>query len=165
MKESLQRLILYAIRHGPFDGVLGFGQGATVGALLASCCETFLRTPKQVCYDLGVELTAGDMPKFKFFVSIAGWRLASSTYDHFYAPQTTVKSLHLVLEMCPFDLVAHMDALPLCFEQAEVVQYFRWHSRPTVKDSRSKICAFVLPTITEELSPMLHVRDESANAL
>jgi len=157
MKESLRRLLSYVSRYGPFDGVLGLGQGATIGALLVSLCEDLVRTPEQACRALSIQSAPRRLRRFKYFISVAGCKLANIAYNSFYEPKTTIASLHLVSEMGPFDLVARMDALPFCFENAEVVQYFRWHSWPNIKENRSKLFAFILKEITGEES--LEVRD------
>jgi len=161
---------LYTHRRGPFDGILGFGQGATIGALLATCCEVFARDPEQACHGLGMAPISENICTFKFFISVAGCRLIGSAYDNLYESKTTTASLHLVPEMGPLDLVSQMDALPFCFERAEVVQYYRWHDWPNIKDNRTKLSAFILkqttggePPDTQDHVPVLDALVEFAD--
>ena len=73
---------------GPFDGIIGFSQGAALSAIIASMLET---NRSQNLFP------KFDHPPVKFFVSISGFRMRFKQYDQFYPISTP--SLHLIGEL------------------------------------------------------------------
>lgn len=65
---------------GPFDGLIGFSQGA---ALAAALCQNI------------TELVS-DHPKFKACVIFSGFKLAAPQYQRFYDSKITTPTLHIM---------------------------------------------------------------------
>ena len=79
LEESLAAVRAAAEELGPFDGVLGFSQGA---ALVAALCALQERDP--------------DPPlRVRFAVLVAGFRSACEAHQGFYGPPLGVPSLHV----------------------------------------------------------------------
>lgn len=66
--------------HGPFDGILGFSQGAALVAILCALQEQKLEADFN----------------FRFAILVAGFRSACSQHQRFYeGPAITIPSLHV----------------------------------------------------------------------
>uniref|UniRef100_A0A2P2JYC2 Uncharacterized protein MANES_12G128800 n=1 Tax=Rhizophora mucronata TaxID=61149 RepID=A0A2P2JYC2_RHIMU len=81
--ECLAYIEDYMIRHGPFDGLLGFSQGAILSAALPGMQRD------------GVTLTK--VPKIKFLIIIAGAMLGGSKFG---LPELAASAFSLPIE-CP----------------------------------------------------------------
>lgn len=81
LEMTLARLVPLLEQQGPFDGIMGFSQGAAVASAICSLLE------KPSCLIRH--------PAFKFAVLFCGARPSSSQFDHIYRDIET-PSLHLV---------------------------------------------------------------------
>ncbi|XP_066507353.1 esterase OVCA2 [Hoplias malabaricus] len=80
LAESLDTLRLAVKELGPFDGILGFSQGAALVAMICALQERKLET----------------IFNFRFAILVAGFRSACAQHQHFYEDlQATVPSLHV----------------------------------------------------------------------
>ncbi|XP_039128387.1 dihydrofolate reductase-like [Dioscorea cayenensis subsp. rotundata] len=83
LDESVSFLCDYITEHGPFDGLLGFSQGAKLSALLLG-------------YQAQGKILQ-DHPPFKFFVSISGSKFKDpSIYEIAYKDPIKVRSVHFI---------------------------------------------------------------------
>jgi predicted esterase len=73
--HSLQVIEQAEVERGPFDGILGFSQGASMVGL-------FLAAKKSAT-------------SFKFVIFVASFRSKSSTHDHLYGEKIEIPSLHV----------------------------------------------------------------------
>lgn len=64
--------------HGPFDGIVGFSQGAGLTAILTR------------------QIVEAGSPPLKFCVLFAGFRLSYPDMQHWYEPPLTTPSLHII---------------------------------------------------------------------
>ncbi|RYR42036.1 hypothetical protein Ahy_A08g038486 isoform D [Arachis hypogaea] len=85
--ECVQYIEDYMIKHGPFDGLLGFSQGAVLSAALTGLQEK------------GEALTK--VPKVKFIIIISGAKFKSSLImEKAYSSPISCPSLHFLEFTC-----------------------------------------------------------------
>ena len=123
--------------HGPFDGVLGFSQGACVVGVLCAMLESG-------------KLPAGI--KFDFAVLISGFLPRDSKYRSIIAPPQLIKvpSLHILDKTD--DVVEPERSMKVAelFQNAIVVQHEKGHMVPSDKIVRDAIKDFVLACSSRE---------------
>ncbi|CAI4769224.1 ADI_G0057990.mRNA.1.CDS.1 [Saccharomyces cerevisiae] len=73
----------YVLENGPFDGVIGFSQGAGLGGYLVTDFNRILN------------LTDEQQPALKFFISFSGFKLEDQSYQKEYHRIIQVPSLHV----------------------------------------------------------------------
>ena len=88
LPNTLEVLTDYIKNHGPFDGVVGFSQGATLAHMLASWCEAmFSPGRRNALMRQGHPLsTPPPQRPFRFTIGFAGWRGTRAYYTGFYEP-------------------------------------------------------------------------------
>lgn len=87
-RTSIDYLHDFIIEHGPFEGVLGFSQGAGVAGYLMTDFNGLLN------------LTIEQQPPLKFFMVFSGFRFAPERYQKQYEDHPiTVPSLHVQGEL------------------------------------------------------------------
>ncbi|SCV05881.1 LANO_0H17238g1_1 [Lachancea nothofagi CBS 11611] len=87
-QKTIDFLHDYIIENGPFDGIMGFSQGAGYAGYLCSDVRKLLN------------LTEEQQPDFKFFVSFSGFRMAPEWFQEQYNKSPiTVPSLHVLGEL------------------------------------------------------------------
>jgi fermentation-respiration switch protein FrsA (DUF1100 family) len=100
LEEGLAHIAAILERDGPFDGVIGFSQGAAAAAMTAALLEPGRREAFAE-----VEKTADgipfppafaslDHPPMRFMVSYSGFASTHPSYSAFYKPLITTPSLH-----------------------------------------------------------------------
>lgn len=134
LDDTLSFLSHHLNTHGPFDGVIGFSQGAACAALLASMLER-PGAPQ--------EFKTGHGP-FKFAVCCGGFRL-SVQYEHWYTPKIRTPILHIIGSL---DAVVETELslrLARCCEKGEdrVVYHPGGHYFPGTKDVVGSLVGFV----------------------
>ncbi|XP_074659693.1 esterase OVCA2-like isoform X2 [Tubulanus polymorphus] len=77
--DSLKLIEQTIVEHGPFDGVLGFSQGATMASLV---CGLHEQNPESVF-------------KFNFAVFISGFKSHSKPHDQLYSKPVSIPTLHV----------------------------------------------------------------------
>ncbi|EPY52139.1 dihydrofolate reductase Dfr1 [Schizosaccharomyces cryophilus OY26] len=82
--KSLQVINEYMKEKGPFDGLIGFSQGAGIGAMLAHLLQPGQPPNPYVQH-----------PPLKFVVFIGGFRSEKPEFNHFYEPKLTIPNLHI----------------------------------------------------------------------
>ncbi|KAI8319075.1 hypothetical protein GQ54DRAFT_299618 [Martensiomyces pterosporus] len=70
---------------GPFDGIVGFSQGASMACMLTSLLEYRHK-------ELSPECTH---PPFKFAILICGFRTKAKEFEHLFAKKVNIPSLHI----------------------------------------------------------------------
>jgi hypothetical protein len=103
--------------HGPFDGLIGFSQGAAMSALLAGMQR------------LGKVLL--DQPMLRCIVCFAGIRVRDPCLEEAYSAMAPVDSIHIIGEKDP---VKHMTNLLIqAFDSPIVIHHPRGHVIPALK--------------------------------
>lgn len=98
---SLEALATVLKNFGPFDGVIGFGQGAAIGTMLASLLEkdrasAFSRFAETGGVSLPSFFAELGHPPLKFLVTIARYNAVDPAYRAFYEPLLRTPSLHCI---------------------------------------------------------------------
>lgn len=90
----------YILKHGPFDGIVGFSQGAGVAGYLVTDFNNLLR------------LTNDQQPELKFFMSFSGFRFKPEEYQEQYDRHPIcIPSLHVQGELDTVSEPAKVKAL------------------------------------------------------
>ena len=79
-QESLETFKNFCITSGPFDGVLGFSQGACMVSIICTLQQ-------RQCLDLPF--------KFKFAVIMAGFKSSLTPHQQYFTDQILLPSLHV----------------------------------------------------------------------
>mmetsp|Transcript_29398 Transcript_29398/g.47376 ORF Transcript_29398/g.47376 Transcript_29398/m.47376 type:complete len:153 (+) Transcript_29398:10-468(+) len=130
--ETLAYLDTVFAQQGPFDGVLGFSQGACVTYVLSALAET------------------GDLPpniQFKFAVLISGFRPRDSRYSSICTRKIkTVRTLHVVGKSD--DVVDSSRSYEVAdnFQDPLIVEHDKGHLVPSDKHVRDALKAFMAVT-------------------
>lgn len=139
---SLEALATVLKNSGPFDGVIGFGQGAAIGTMLASLLEhdrasAFSRFAEAGGVSFSSFFAELGHPPLKFLVAIAGYKAVDQAYRAFYEPLLRTPSLHI--HGCA-DTIVDEDAsntLVGCFQPEqgmhEVIRHQGGHTTPAGK--------------------------------
>jgi hypothetical protein len=104
IESSLANLLLLAQKDGPFTGVVGFSQGATLAAIFASWCEAgavpgrgdALRETSHDDPLLGQLLSSPPQRPLDFALCFSGFRGTPRYYRGFYAPQIATPTIHII---------------------------------------------------------------------
>lgn len=121
--ECLQYIEDYMIEHGPFDGLLGFSQGAILSAALPGLQEK------------GVALTK--VPKVKFLIIIGGAKFRSATVaEKAYTSPIRCPSLHFLGET-DFLRQYGTELIESCV-QPVVIHHPKGHTIPRLDDESLK---------------------------
>lgn len=115
MEECITYLTEYIIANGPFDGFLGFSQGATLSALL-------------IGYQAQGKLLK-EHPPIKFFVSISGSKFRDpSICDVAYKDAIKAKSVHFIGEKDWLKIPS--EELASAFEKPVIIRHPQGHTVP-----------------------------------
>lgn len=102
LPSTMDYLRNYIIENGPFEGLIGFSQGAGVGGYLMTDFNKLLN------------LTEEQQPKFKFLIAISGFKFQPLKYQSQYADHPiSVPSLHVQGEL---DTVTESDKVQALYE-------------------------------------------------
>lgn len=121
LEESVETVKTAVKDLGPFDGILGFSQGAALVAMLCALQEQKLETAFN----------------FRFAILVAGFRSACSQHRHFYeGPAVTIPSLHVFGQddrVIPEEM--SRDLLP-AFDGAQILIHPGGHFVPAASSHR-----------------------------
>ena len=129
--DSLQLIVKEFETNGPFDGVLGFSQGASFVSLLC----TLKRDPK---YKLD----------FKFAIIVAGFKSLLSAHRPMYEEPIDCPSFHTVGESDAVIPSQSSEDLQSVFISPVVYRHSGGHYMPASPQLRTAITEFLSPFIT-----------------
>lgn len=94
-KGLLQSLEVLAatLRENPFDGIIGFSQGATLATMLAALCEGSSARFQALTGQGEPVFIAPPQPPFKFALLSCGYKGTEKYYSGFYSPRLTTPIL------------------------------------------------------------------------
>ena len=145
---ALLYLTDYIAQEGPFDGVVGFSQGAAIAFMLASLCEsTPARAAALAAQAAPVSCSAPQKP-FTFAIAVSGFRGSLPYYDGFYEPKIATPSLHVVAN---WDTVLDERGpamLVSACEGARVVRHPGAHVFPSCGSALRRMLDFVHQHVT-----------------
>lgn len=130
MEQALQTVKDCVVKDGPFDGILGFSQGAGFAGALCNYIE---------------ELVPGH-PPFKFGIFYSGFRLKAPFNQHFYEnKKITVPTMHVLGTLDTIVSEERTMALyELCDEKTrKLLKHPGGHYVPSQKSIIESIMAFV----------------------
>lgn len=120
LEECISHLCEYITTKGPFDGLLGFSQGATLSALLLG-------------YQMQGKVLKGH-PPFKLFVSISGSKFrAPSICDVAYKDKIKARSVHFIGEKDWLKLPS--EDLASAFEDPLIIRHPQGHTVPRLDEA------------------------------
>lgn len=134
-QNTLDYLHNYVIENGPFDGIIGFSQGAGLAGYLATDFNGLL------------DLTLEQQPPLKFFISFSGFRLEPASFQHNYNVKSIqMPSLHVQGEL---DTVVSeqrvMKLYETCPEETRtLLKHPGGHFVPNSKQFVSQVCNWIV---------------------
>ncbi|KAJ5980176.1 hypothetical protein N7481_007474 [Penicillium waksmanii] len=145
---------------GPFDGIIGFSQGAALAIMIASLLEdnrkdSFDRLQLKGGIPPPITFSAPHYPPLKFVVCISGYAASHSTYRAFYDPPIETSILHVLGSM---DTIVDEDTslkLIQCCEDPEntitpaVLRHPGGHTVPGGKRELVAIALFIKSSCVE----------------
>ena len=105
IETSLSLLASLVKTHGPFTGVVGFSQGATLGAMFTSCCEMDIvpgrrEALQEMCHgqnpELAQILALSPQKQLDFSILFSGWKGTPEYYHGFYDPPLQSPTVHVL---------------------------------------------------------------------
>lgn len=136
LEETMRFLGNYLDFHGPFDGVIGFSQGACLAAMLASALENDRNEALKA-------MMVTDHPPLKFCVSIGGFKPVSGLYAGFYTPMISTPVLNVLGKKDDIVTPDRSTALANRCQKCEVVWHDGGHRVPKDQESLQTIMEFV----------------------
>jgi hypothetical protein len=158
--DAAAEKLLPLLRHhaedlkAPFDGILGFSQGAACAAAIASLLEQVSGVaPSQRAIDLVAKHSDKHFvhPPFKFAVLFCGARPAAKSFDWLYKDIAT-PSLHMIGQRDIMVLHERSQELASSFQKAEVVVHPGNHFIPTSPLYSQTIVEFVIRRAKEGIA-------------
>ncbi|KJE94170.1 dihydrofolate reductase [Capsaspora owczarzaki ATCC 30864] len=133
--ESIAYVQAHCQREGPFDGILGFSQGAAMTAVLCS----------QASAAAGAEQAAqgAATPRFRFAMMFAGFPVKDPTYQHFYEKQIHIPSLHVYGESDGIIAPHNSKRLADLFDNSVVHVHVGGHFLPSQASMRGVYLDFI----------------------
>ena len=126
-EESVQAVKEAFDAEGPFDGLLGFSQGACLAALLCIMQQTT------------------SFPKFKFVILVSGFRSLLSPHAHFYKEPISFPSFHTIGATDDVISAQASEDLFTCFLGALSYRHQGGHYIPASLELRTALQEFLLP--------------------
>ncbi|CAI4052167.1 hypothetical protein SKDZ_15G4160 [Saccharomyces kudriavzevii ZP591] len=130
----------YVLENGPFDGVIGFSQGAGLGGYLVTDFNKILN------------LTEKQQPALKFFISFSGFKLEDKAYQGSYDKAIEIPSLHVRGELDAVVAESRIMALYDSWPQNKrtLLVHPGAHFVPNSKPFVSQVCNWVQVTINKD---------------
>ncbi|XP_032777234.2 esterase OVCA2 [Daphnia magna] len=111
---------------GPFDGILGFSQGAALGSIL--------------CY----MLEKGELNfSFRFAILVSGFRSRLSPHTYFYKTKQTIATLHVIGETDRIVEKEMSEELTTYFESPHIMCHSGGHYVPATSKEKEDTVTFV----------------------
>ncbi|KAI5845947.1 serine hydrolase FSH [Tricharina praecox] len=142
LPETFLFISSYLDTHGPFDGVIGFSQGAAFAAILAAILEKGRKRPE--------EFTTSH-PPLKFAVCYSGFR-APDMYREWYEPSIETKVLHVIGSLdTVVDEERSLELMKACVDgDKRTVYHPGGHYLPAQKPMVNALVGFILSSVKEE---------------
>lgn len=134
-QSTLDYLHDYIVENGPFDGIIGFSQGAGLAGYLLTDFNRIL------------QLSEEQQPKFKFFVSFSGFKFEPEQFQESYGAKLMVTpSLHVQGELDTVVPEERSMKLYDCFEHASrsLIKHPGGHFVPNSKTCVTQISNWVM---------------------
>lgn len=125
--ESVDTIISFCQVNGPFDGLIGFSQGASMVSLLCSL--------QQAKFSSNLN--------FRFAILFAGFKSQAIPHEPFYERKISVKSMHVIGENDQIIPKEKSEELAQCFESPYVTHHPGGHFIPSSSNFRKDYLTFL----------------------
>lgn len=96
LASSIAHLTSLSQEYGPFDGVIGFSQGAAMALMFAALCEGMVNPQRRLATQ-GVPLLGTPPQKpLSLVIAIAGFKAPWDFCSGFYSPRISTPTLHII---------------------------------------------------------------------
>ena len=152
IEEGLAAIAKCIREEGPFDGVIGFSQGATAAGMVAGLLEGeyrlrgFEETEKAGGMKYPESFWGEDglvQPPLKFAIVYSGFRAPGERYDGFYKPKIKTKLLHFIGQLDTVVEEERSRGLVACCEEEKVVVHPGGHFLPSQRPWLDACVVFV----------------------
>ncbi|KAI8645843.1 serine hydrolase FSH [Parasitella parasitica] len=143
-KESIEFIKDVLIKEGPFDGIMGFSQGACFAALLTELLEDRSYFPDLISPTFG-------HPPFKFSIIVAGFKPTMQEATNIMlnkSKKVKTPSMHFIGDLDTLVLPEAMISLAETFENPNVFRHPGGHYLPSNPTSRKELNKFIFRFIT-----------------
>jgi hypothetical protein len=145
LPSTLVYIFNYIKKHGPFDGIIGFSQGAALSLMLASWFEATTRLERRQALNsqgspLKLEPPQGPV---KFVLCVSGFRANPEYYGGFYSPKIETPVLYVIADL---DIVVPEEGgkqLIGALENFHFINHPGAHFVPTEKRSCEAMTRFI----------------------
>ncbi|KAI9889504.1 MAG: hypothetical protein M1814_005198 [Vezdaea aestivalis] len=149
--EAGLEVVARAIRQdGPFDGVIGFSQGAAVAVMVAALLEEgrrggFGKAKGRIEYPGSFSMENGGVVQVPvgFVVSYAGFRAPMEEYEGFYDPRVGTRTLCVRGSLDTVVGEERGEALMRVLRDSEELVHLGGHFVPSGKRELAAVCGFV----------------------
>lgn len=143
------------LRENPFDGIIGFSQGATLATMLAALCEGGSTRLRALAEQGEPVLIARPQHPFKFALLSCGYKGTEKYYSGFYSPRLTTPILFDVATLDHMVEPSQSDEwVSVCARGQKIVRQ-GGHWFPTNEKSLSSMASFALQALSE-MSELRH---------
>lgn len=134
----------YVVANGPFEGIIGFSQGAGLGGYLARDFNKLLK------------LTTEEQPPLKFFISFSGFKLEPEEYQSVY---------HIDNDETPMALHIQGELDTVVSEERVMKLYDSWpeSKRTLLKHPGSHFVPNSKPFVSQVCNWINHVEEQESN--
>ncbi|KAJ2776723.1 Ovarian cancer-associated protein 2 [Coemansia interrupta] len=141
--DTLEKLANVLNEQGPFDGILGFSQGAALAILLAEMLQEgssheYLKFPKPV-----------EHPQFKFVILAGAFGVEPEEYQGIYDTKLNVPSLHMTGEYDTVIETKRSRKMMEVFVDPVVFEFRGGHFIPQTPECLRVVRSFLLPFIPD----------------
>ena len=170
IEEGLAAIAKCISEEGPFDGVIGFSQGATAAGMVASLLEGeersrgFEDTEKAGGMKYPESFRGKDgfvQPPLRFAVVYSGFRAPGERYDGFYKPKIKTRLLHFIGQLDTVVEEERSRGLVACCEEERVVVHPGGHFLPSQRPWLDACVAFVREALEGEKKADTRKEEES----
>ncbi|KAJ1662229.1 hypothetical protein IW140_006093 [Coemansia sp. RSA 1813] len=125
---------------GPFDGILGFSQGACLGIIISALLDSRAKDGS----GFGIEV---NHPPIKFMVLAGAFLLSEPNYQYLYATKLNIPSFHMSGEYDTVITREEAHAANRIFENPVVFDFVGGHYIPQTPQCNRAMTSFVAPFI------------------
>jgi len=134
-QKSLDKIDQVCRQFGPFDGIMGFSQGAATAALLAGMQrQQSSKQQKEEMERKRVVTELANEPSLKFVICFAGIKVRDPALELYYKELGSLPSLHVIGSKDPIKYLN--NKLVECFERPVVLNHDRGHVVPRLTGAR-----------------------------
>lgn len=126
-QESLDKVDEISKQCGPFDGIMGFSQGAALAALLAGMQQRSQKSES-------VAAVLASQPPLRFVICFAGIKVRDPALEIYYKELGSLPSIHVIGDKDPIKFLN--NKLVECFERPVLVKHDRGHVVPRLTGTR-----------------------------